>query len=133
MPKSVKRPFSELRCATTLVSCAHFMRNGVCVHRMQALYLFPPPLKPRQITGGNTMKNADGPAELYIRKEYHAVILAAIDALTPDERHLWDDLLSEKTKAKIAEECGLSEGAIRKRVKKLAATLRENPGLKNYF
>ena len=39
----------------------------------------------------------------------------------------------DKTKAKIAEECGLSEGAIRKRVKKLARTLRENPALKNYF
>ena len=60
-------------------------------------------------------------------------IRIAVDALTPEERYLWDKLLSDKTKAKIAEECGLSEGAIRKRVKKLAQTLRENPALKNYF
>lgn len=77
--------------------------------------------------------DADSPAEILIKQETHTAIRIAIDALTPDERHLWNDLLSEKTKAKIAEECGLSEGAIRKRVKKLAATLRENPGLKNYF
>ena len=69
----------------------------------------------------------------YIADEQHSAILIAVDSLTPEERYLWDELLSEKTKAKIAEECGLSEGAIRKRVKKLAQTLRENPALKNYF
>lgn len=69
----------------------------------------------------------------YIADEQHSVILVAVDSLTPEERYLWDELLSEKTKAKIAEECGLSEGAIRKRVKKLVWTLRENPALKNYF
>ena len=69
----------------------------------------------------------------YAALEQHKVILVAVEALTPEERHLWDELLSGKTKAKIAEECGLSEGAIRKRVKKLAQTLRENQGLKNFF
>ena len=68
-----------------------------------------------------------------IADEQHLAILVAIGSLTPEERYLWDELLSEKTKAKIAEECDLSEGAIRKRVKKLARTLRENPALKNYF
>ena len=69
----------------------------------------------------------------YIAEEQSSAILVAIDSLTSEERYLWDELLSEKTKARIAEECGLSEGAIRKRVKKLARTLRENPALKNYF
>lgn len=84
-------------------------------------------------SGFDIPDDADGPVELLIKKESHTAILIAIDALTPDERHLWNDLLSEKTKARIAEECGLSEGAIRKRVKKLAQTLRENPALKNLF
>jgi len=37
---------------------------------MQALYLFPPPLKPRQITGGNTMKSQDNQKTyfIYIRR-----------------------------------------------------------------
>jgi len=69
----------------------------------------------------------------YIADEQYSAILVAINALTTEERRLWDELLGEKTKAKIAEECGLSEGAIRKRVKKLAQTLRENSTLKNYF
>lgn len=77
--------------------------------------------------------DADGPVEFLIKKETVTSIRIAVDALTPEERYLWDELLSDKTKAKIAEECGLSEGAIRKRVKKLAQTLRENPALKNYF
>lgn len=77
--------------------------------------------------------DANGPVELLIKKETHSAILIAVDTLTPEERHLWDELLSEKTKARIAEECGLSEGAIRKRVKKLAQTLRENPALKNFL
>ena len=72
-------------------------------------------------------------AAAYAADEQHAAIFRAVDSLIPEERYLWDELLSEKTKAKIAEECGLSEGAIRKRVKKLAQTLRENPALKNYF
>lgn len=77
--------------------------------------------------------DANSPVELLIKKETHIAILIALDALTPDERHLWNDLLSEKAKARIAEECGLSEGGIRKRVKKLAQTLRENPALKNFL
>lgn len=77
--------------------------------------------------------DADGPVDILIKKETQITILVAVDSLTSDERRLWNDLLSEKTKAKIADECRLSEGAIRKRVKKLAETLRENPGLKHYF
>lgn len=84
-------------------------------------------------SGFDIEDDADGPVEILIKKETQIAILSAIDSLTPEERHLWNDLLSEKTKAKIAEECGRSEGAIRKRVKKLAETLRENPNLKNYF
>lgn len=71
--------------------------------------------------------------EILIKKETVTSIRVAVDTLTPEERHLWDELLSEKTKAKIAEECGLSEGGIRKRVKKLVLKLSENPVLKNYF
>ena len=33
---------------------------------MQTLYLFPPPLKPRQITGGNTMKRQDNQKTYFI-------------------------------------------------------------------
>ena len=69
----------------------------------------------------------------YTVYEQHTAILVAVEALSPGERHLWDQLMSGKTKAKIAEECGLSEGAIRKQAKKLAQTFRENPSLKNYF
>jgi len=69
----------------------------------------------------------------YTVDEQHTAILVAVEALSPGERHLWDQLMSGKTKAKIAEECGLGEGAIRKQVKKLAQSFRENPGLKNYF
>ena len=69
----------------------------------------------------------------YIADEQHSAILVAVDSLTSEERYLWDELLSDKTKAKIADESGLSEGAIRKRVKKLAKTIHENPALKNYF
>lgn len=84
-------------------------------------------------SGFDIPDDADGPVEFLIKKETVTSIRIAVEALTPDERYLWDELLSDKTKAKIAEECGLSEGAIRKRVKKLARTLRENPALKNYF
>ena len=84
-------------------------------------------------SGFDIPDDADGPVEFLIKKETATSIRIAVDALTPEERYLWDELLSDKTKAKIAEECGLSEGAIRKRVKKLAQTLRENPALKNYF
>ncbi|MCE7700199.1 MAG: hypothetical protein K8E24_015675, partial [Methanobacterium paludis] len=84
-------------------------------------------------SGFDIPDDSDGPAEFLIKKETRTSIRIALDSLTPEERHLWDELLSDKTKAKIAEECGLSEGAIRKRVKKLAQTLRENPALKNYF
>lgn len=84
-------------------------------------------------SGFDIADDADGPVEILIKKERQIAIHSAVDSLTPEERHLWNDLLSEKTKAKIAEECGRSEGAIRKRVKKLAQTLRENPALKNYF
>lgn len=72
-------------------------------------------------------------AAAYAADELKAAIQGAVGSLTSEERYLWDELLGDKTKAKIAEECGLSEGAIRKRVKKLARTLRENPALKNYF
>ena len=34
---------------------------------MQTLYLFPPPLKPRQIAGGNIMKNYQ---QFYYRHYY---------------------------------------------------------------
>ncbi|NLO45340.1 MAG: sigma-70 family RNA polymerase sigma factor [Clostridiales bacterium] len=84
-------------------------------------------------SGFDIPDDADGPVEFLIKKETVTSIRIAVDVLTPDERYLWDELLSDKTKAKIAEECGLSEGAIRKRVKKLARTLLENPALKNYF
>ena len=84
-------------------------------------------------SGFDIPDEADGPVEFLIKKETVTSIRIAVDALTLEERYLWDELLSDKTKAKIAEECGLSEGAIRKRVKKLAQTLRENPALKNYF
>lgn len=84
-------------------------------------------------SGFDIPDDADGPVEFLIKKETYTSIRIAVDSLTPEERYLWDKLLNEKTKAKIAEECGLSEGAIRKRVKKLAQTLRENPALKNYF
>lgn len=77
--------------------------------------------------------DSDGPAELLIKKERLTAILVAVDTLSPEERYLWDELLSEKTKAKIAEECGLSEGAIRKRIKKLAQTLRNNSALEKLF
>ena len=83
-------------------------------------------------SGFDIPDDADGPVELLIKKETVTSIHIAVEALTPDERYLWNELLSEKTKARIAEECGLSEGAIRKRVKKLAQTLRENPALKNF-
>jgi len=69
----------------------------------------------------------------YAADEQRSAILGAFGSLTPEERHLWDELLDGKTKTKIAAECGLSEGAIRKRVKKLTQTLRENPGLKDFF
>ncbi len=84
-------------------------------------------------SGFDIPDDADSPVDFLIKKETITSIRIAVDALTPEERYLWDELLSDKTKAKIAEECGLSEGAIRKRVKKLAQTLRENPALKNYF
>lgn len=84
-------------------------------------------------SGFDIPDDADGPVELLIKKETQIAILSAVSSLTPEERYLWDELLSEKTKAKIAEECGLTEGAIRKRVKKLAQTLRDNLDLKNYF
>lgn len=84
-------------------------------------------------SGFDIADDSDGPVEFLIKNEQHIAILLAVDTLTPEDRHLWDELLSEKTKANIAEEGGLSEGAIRKRVKKLARTLRENPALKNYF
>lgn len=84
-------------------------------------------------SGFEIADDTDCPVEVLIKKETVSSIRIALDSLTPEERYLWDELLSEKTKAKIAEECGLSEGAIRKRVKKLAQTLRENPALKNYF
>ena len=84
-------------------------------------------------SGFDIADDADGPVEILIKKETQIAIFSAVDSLTPEERYLWDELLSEKTKAKIAEECGRSEGAIRKRVKKLARTLREDSALKNYF
>lgn len=84
-------------------------------------------------SGFDIEDDADSAIDILIKKESYAAILIALDALTPEERHLWNDLLSEKTKARIAEECGLSESSIRKRVKKLAQTLRENPALKNFL
>lgn len=84
-------------------------------------------------SGFDIPDDSDGPVEFLIKKETRTSIYIALDSLTPEERYLWEELLGEKTKAKIAEEYGLSEGAIRKRVKKLARTLRENPALKNYF
>ena len=84
-------------------------------------------------SGFEIADDADCPVEILIKKETQIAILSTVNTLTLEEQHLWNDLLSEKTKAKIAEECGLSEGAIRKRVKKLAGTLRINPHLKNYF
>ncbi len=64
-----------------------------------------------------------------------SVYLNFPDSYSRLNRNTFTDIrrLRDKTKVKIAEECGLSEGAIRKRVKKLAQTLRENTALKNYF
>lgn len=84
-------------------------------------------------SGFNIPDAAYGPVEFLMKKETFTSILVAVEALTSEERHLWDELLSEKTEAKIAEERGLSEGVIRKQVKKLARTLRENAELKIYF
>lgn len=71
--------------------------------------------------------------EILIKKETITSIRIAVDSLPPEDQHLWNELLREKTKAKIAEEYGISEGAVRKRVKKLALKLSKNPALKNYF
>ena len=84
-------------------------------------------------SGFDIEDDVDSTIDVLIKRETVTSIRIAVDALTPDERRLWDELLSDKTKAKIAEECGLSEGAIRKRVKKLAQTLRDNPALKNFL
>ena len=84
-------------------------------------------------SGFDIEDDGESTVDILIKEETVTSIRIAVDALTPDERRLWNDLLGEKTKATIAEECGLSEGAIRKRVKKLAQTLRDNPALKNFL
>ena len=70
-----------------------------------------------------------GPEVIYIKKEVVTLIRTAVSGLSPAEQHLWNDLLGEKTKARIAAECGLTEGAIRKRIKKLASALQAHPEL----
>lgn len=68
-----------------------------------------------------------------IRKAQIKALNKAISELPKELRNLCEALLREEKQNVIAERCGVTDAAIRKRIKKLYAILQANKDLKNFF
>lgn len=68
-----------------------------------------------------------------IRKAQIKTLHKAVSELPEDLQDLYYALLREEKQNVIAERCGVTDAAIRKRIKKLYAILQANKDLKNFF
>lgn len=68
-----------------------------------------------------------------IREEQLNALDKVISELPKELKDLWYSLLNNEKQCDIASRCGVTDAAIRKRIKKLYSILQENDELKNFF